>query len=86
MLQLDELISSDIEILFGETVFMGTRVPIQTVFWHLEQGFSIDEILQDFPSISKEQITSLIAYTSKFFAKENIDTLYKLDKVLQNPG
>jgi uncharacterized protein (DUF433 family) len=51
---------SDPEILGGEPVFVGTRVPIQSLFDHLEAGDSIDEFLNGFPSVKREQIVALL--------------------------
>ena len=51
-----DLITIDSEILSGTPVFKGTRVPIQSLFWHLENGITIDEFLEDFPSVTKEQV------------------------------
>ena len=42
------------EILGGEPVFRGTRVPIKTLFDHLEAGDSLEVFLDDFPSVSRE--------------------------------
>jgi len=50
-----DFINIDKEILGGTPVFSGTRVPIQTLFDHLEKGISVDDFLEDFPSVSKEQ-------------------------------
>ena len=51
---------SDPKILGGEPVFVGTRVPIQSLFDHLEGGASIDEFLKGFPSVKREQIIALL--------------------------
>jgi uncharacterized protein (DUF433 family) len=51
---------SDRAILGGEPVFIGTRVPIQSFFAHLEAGESIDEFLKGFPSVKREQVISLL--------------------------
>ena len=51
---------SDPKILGGEPVFVGTRVPIQSLFDHLEAGESIDEFLKGFPSVKREQIIALL--------------------------
>jgi uncharacterized protein (DUF433 family) len=51
---------SDPQILGGEPVFVGTRVPIQSLFDHLEAGESIDEFLKGFPSVKREQIVALL--------------------------
>jgi uncharacterized protein (DUF433 family) len=46
---------SDPEILGGIVVFIGTRVPLQNLVDYLEGGYSLDEFLDDFPSVSREQ-------------------------------
>ena len=50
------LITSTPEILGGTPVFSGTRVPIQTLIEYLEGGHSIDEFLEGFPTVSREQV------------------------------
>ncbi len=61
-----ELITIDKEILAGQTVFKGTRVPVESLFDHLEAGISLDEFLEDFPTVSKEQAIALLDWTNKF--------------------
>ena len=56
-----DLISISPEILCGTPVFKGTRVPIQSLFDHLESGVSLDEFLEDFPSVSREQAAKVLA-------------------------
>jgi uncharacterized protein (DUF433 family) len=51
---------SNPKILGGDPVFIGTRVPIQSLFAHLEAGESIDEFLEGFPSVKREQVISLL--------------------------
>ena len=46
---------SDPEILGGTVVFIGTRVPLQNLVDYLEGDYSLDEFLEDFPSVSREQ-------------------------------
>ncbi|WP_373495483.1 DUF433 domain-containing protein [Aquiflexum sp.] len=53
-------ITIDPEIQNGQPVFSGTRVPVETLFWHLEKGISIDEFLEDFPSVTKQQAIGVI--------------------------
>ena len=48
-------IHSDPEILGGTPVFLGTRVPFQTLLDYLEAGDPLDEFLEDFPTVSREQ-------------------------------
>ena len=49
------VIHSDPEILGGTPVFVGTRVPAQALIDYLEGGHPLDEFLEDFPSVSREQ-------------------------------
>ena len=49
------VIHSDLEILDGIPVFVGTRVPAQTLFDYLEGGETLDEFLHQFPSVKHEQ-------------------------------
>jgi len=51
---LQEAITSDPEVMHGTPVFRGTRVPVQTLFDYLENGESLDEFLEGFPTISRE--------------------------------
>lgn len=46
---------SDPEIMSGEPVFVGTRVPVNALFDYLEGNHSLDEFLDDFPSVDQAQ-------------------------------
>ncbi len=50
------IINEDKDILSGTPVFYGTRVPIQNLIDYLRTGETIDEFLDDFPSVSREQV------------------------------
>jgi uncharacterized protein (DUF433 family) len=49
------VIHSDPDILGGTPVFVGTRVPAQALIDYLEGGHPLDEFLDDFPSVTREQ-------------------------------
>lgn len=51
----DTLIERNPEILGGTPVFSGTRVPVRTLMEHLEAGDRLDDFLEDFPTVSREQ-------------------------------
>lgn len=76
-MKVSDLITIDAEILSGTPVFKGTRVPIQSLFWHLEAGISIDEFLEDFPSVSKEQVVELLELSNKMMTTPKIVKLYE---------
>ncbi len=50
-----DIIISDPEILAGRPVFLGTRVPIQNLLDYLRGGDTLDDFLEDFPSVRREQ-------------------------------
>jgi uncharacterized protein (DUF433 family) len=46
---------SDPEILSGTVVFKGTRVPLKNLIDYIEGGYTLDEFIDDFPSVTREQ-------------------------------
>ena len=56
----NRVIHSDPEILSGAPVFIGTRVPAQSLFEYLEGGETLDEFLRQFPSVRREQAIAAI--------------------------
>ncbi len=54
------VIHSDPEIMGGTPVFVGTRVPLQNLIDSLEGGESIDDFLDGFPSVKREQVIAVI--------------------------
>lgn len=54
------LITQDPDILGGTPVFAGTRVPVQTLLVYLEAGDPLDEFLEDFPSVTREQAVATL--------------------------
>jgi uncharacterized protein (DUF433 family) len=55
-----QVISRDPEIMGGAAVFRGTRVPVQTLLDYLEAGDMIDEFLEGFPSVKREQVVEFL--------------------------
>jgi uncharacterized protein (DUF433 family) len=55
-----QAISRDPEIMGGAAVFCGTRVPVQTLLDYLEAGDTIDEFLDGFPSVKREQVIAFL--------------------------
>lgn len=54
------VVHSDPEILGGTPVFIGTRVPVQSLFDYLESGDTIDEFLRQFPSVKRDQAVAAL--------------------------
>lgn len=75
-MDIKELITIDKDVLGGQTVFKGTRVPVESLFDHLEAGVSLNDFLDDFPTVSKEQAIALLDFANKIFNIKNLDQLY----------
>jgi uncharacterized protein (DUF433 family) len=72
-----EIITADKEILGGQPVFAGTRVPVESLFDHLEAGISLDEFLDDFPTVAREQAIALLDVANKIMTSKNVAKLYE---------
>ncbi|WP_353932419.1 DUF433 domain-containing protein [Okeanomitos corallinicola TIOX110] len=59
------IISVSPEIMSGTPVFTGTRVPIQTLLDYLKAGNSIDDFLDGFPTVTKEQVITFLEEVEK---------------------
>jgi uncharacterized protein (DUF433 family) len=76
-MHIKDFINIDPDILSGQPVFTGTRVPVETLFDHLEAGVSLDEFLDDFPGVSKEQAIALRDIASKVLTSKNVESIYE---------
>jgi uncharacterized protein (DUF433 family) len=56
----EELITVHPNILGGVPVFKGTRVPVRTLFEYLERGYSLEEFLECFPSVTKDMACRIL--------------------------
>jgi len=65
MERMDPVIHSDPQIMGGTPVFVGTRVPFQTLIDYIEGGDTIVEFLDDFPTVSREQVIAAIELAKK---------------------
>ena len=61
--QESSVVSADPGIMSGAPVFRGTRVLVQTLIEHLEAGDSIDDFLEGFPSVTREQVIAFLEET-----------------------
>ncbi len=70
------LINTDPEILSGTPVFSGTRVPVESLFDHLEAGVSLDEFLDDFPTVSRPQAIAMLDAANRIITSAKFEQLY----------
>ena len=76
-MDIKEIITTDKDTLGGRPVFAGTRVPVESLFDHLEAGASLDEFLDDFPTVAREQAVSLLDIANKIMTSKNVAKLYE---------
>ncbi len=62
IIEKDLPINVDEEILSGTPVFEGTRVPVSALLDNLEVGVSLDEFLENFPTVQREQAVRILEY------------------------
>ena len=60
MTAVQPVVHSDPEILGGTPVFVGTRVPVRTLLDYLAAGDTLEEFLDHFPTVSREQAVAVI--------------------------
>ncbi len=54
------LITRSPDVMGGTPVFAGTRVPVQTLLDYLEGGETLDDFLEGFPTVSREQVVAFL--------------------------
>jgi uncharacterized protein (DUF433 family) len=58
-------ISIDKDVMSGTLVFRGTRVPVRTLFDYIADGSSLDDFLDNFPTVSREQALRLLEFVTE---------------------
>lgn len=77
MSHVSDIITVNSEILGGQPVFNGTRVPVESLFDYLESGETLDSFLDNFPTVTKVQAMAVIEIASKLLSSQNIFKLYE---------
>jgi uncharacterized protein (DUF433 family) len=65
-------VNIDREVMGGTPVFTGTRVPVQTLFDYLEGGNTLEEFLDDFPSVSKSHAIRVLEMAKQTMTTEKV--------------
>jgi uncharacterized protein (DUF433 family) len=66
---MEPIVTSNPKIMHGTPCFAGTRVAVQTFFDHLEAGYTVDGFLEQFPTVSREQVVALLEMLRKDVAR-----------------
>ncbi len=64
-------VSSDPEVMGGTLVFHNTRVPVQSLFEYLDDDFSLEEFLDNFPSVDRADAVNLLKLAREHVQDEN---------------
>lgn len=67
---MQSVVSTSPDIMGGTPVFTGTRVPVQTLLDYLESGESIDDFLEGFPTVRREQVVAFLARAASLAVSE----------------
>jgi uncharacterized protein (DUF433 family) len=59
----EDIVSRNPEVMNGALVFAGTRVPVEILIQHLKAGDSIDDFLEDFPTVTRDQAVAYLEMT-----------------------
>ena len=72
-----DVIQVNPNILGGTPVFKGTRVPVEVFFDHMEAGVTIEEFVQDFSTVTKEQCVQILELAEHLLTANNLKQLYE---------
>jgi len=76
MMPIRDVVQVNPEILGGQAIFKGIRVPVETIFNYLESGGSLELLLSEFPSVSSEKALSVLEIASKMVSHSNFIQFY----------
>ncbi len=68
------------EIMVGKPIIKGTRIPVDAIIKRIAEGMTTDELLEDYPNITKEDIKAALRYAAKVISGEDILPLVKVEK------
>lgn len=57
---MDQLVTQSRDVAWGAPVIAGTRVPVQTLFDYLERGKTLDQFLEQFPTVSRDNAVAIL--------------------------
>ena len=68
------------KIMVGKPVIKGTRIPVELILKMLSQGMSVEEILQEYPHLTREDIQACLAYAAQALEVEEVLPLERAGK------
>jgi len=74
---LDDRIEVNPEIMLGKPVICGTRIPVYVILNLLGEGISFEQVISDYPDLSKEDILAALRFAARFTKFEEVGVLVK---------
>ena len=65
-------IVTDPEVLVGKPIIRGTRIPVDLILKKLGEGIQVEEILKDYPRLTKDHIQEILKYAYSLVAREEV--------------
>lgn len=76
-MKIQEILTIRPDVQFGTPVFKGTRVPVTHLFDFLEDGLSITQFIDEFPSVQYQQAVDLLEWTNSLLKSPQIFDIYE---------
>lgn len=73
-MEVREIVSRDAEVVSGELVFAGTRVPVRNLVDYLAAGDTLDDFLEGFPGVSREQTEAYLQMTMEAAGEKLVES------------
>jgi uncharacterized protein (DUF433 family) len=73
-MHLNDILSSDPEIVSGAVVFKGTRVPVEAFFENIADGMSVEEFLDNFPTVNRDQVEAVLKLANTALSRDILKT------------
>ena len=70
----------DPEVMAGKPVIAGTRIPVDAILRLIGQGMTVQEILEDYPRLKKEDVNAALEYSAEIISGEDIFPLMRSKK------
>ncbi len=75
-----ERIIVDRKIMVGKPIIKGTRIPVDVIIRRIADGMTIDEILDEYPNLTKEDIEAALEYSAMVISGEDVVPVIKREK------
>jgi len=69
---LKERVTADPDIMLGKPIIKGTRITVELILRKLSEGMSVEELLEAYPSLTKEDVLAALSYSADVISEETI--------------